>query len=234
MRTGRIAALLAIGAVLTGCGAVGQTGSTRTDRPVLEGAITAVRLDSDGGSLTVRTGAPALERTLRYRGTAPTAPTHRIEGGTLLLNSCGYNCAVDYVLTVPEGLPISGRTAGGALSLTGVGRVDLETSNGDVDVDGAGAVRVHTNSGAITGRNLRGAVDASTSNGAVELTLAQPQDVRATTTNGALTVTVPRGAYRITATTTNGDRDLRIPDDPAGTHRLDLTTTNGDVTVNPA
>ncbi|GAA1836881.1 hypothetical protein GCM10009836_14310 [Pseudonocardia ailaonensis] len=231
MRPGRFGLLLAIGALVAGCGVAG--GSTQTDRPALDATITAVRIDNDSGALTVRTGAPALERTLRFRGTAPTQPTHRIEGGTLVLGTCGYNCSVDYTVTVPAGLPVSGRTASGALSLTGVGRVDVETSSGAVEIDGADAVRVNTSNGAITGRGLRGTVDATTSNGRIELALTTAQDVRARTSNGAITLTVPRAAYRVVVSTTNGNRDLRIPDDPAGAHTLDLTTTNGAVTVAP-
>jgi len=225
----------ALTVLVAGCGVTGT--DTLSDRPALDGAITAVRIDNDSGAITVTggTGAPTLERTLRYRGSAPSGPTHRIEGGTLVLGGCGYNCGVDYVLRVPAGLPVSGRTSAGAISLTEVGKVDVETSSGAIELSGTDAVRAHTSNGAITGRGLRGGgIDATTSNGRIELTLAAAQDVRATTSNGAIDLTVPGGGYRVRTETTNGSQDVRVPNDPAGAHTLELVTSNGSVTVAPA
>jgi hypothetical protein len=234
MRFGGIvlfAAALAAATALTACGAPGT--STVQDRADLTGTITEVRIDNDAGGVTVTggPGSPSVERTVSYRGTPP-GPSHRVDGTTLVLAGCGYNCGAEYVVHLPAGIPVSGRTSSGAITLSGVGRVDVETSSGAVEIDGADRVRAHTSNGGITGRGL-GQVDASTSNGRIDLTLAEAADVTAQTSNGAITVTVPQSTYAIRTDTTNGDTDLHVPNDPAGAHTLDLRTSNGGITVRP-
>ncbi|MGI5170182.1 hypothetical protein ACQEU3_38100 [Spirillospora sp. CA-253888] len=73
-----------------------------------------------------------------------------------------------------------------------------------------------------------------TSNGAIRLAPAAAQNVRARTSNGQITVTVPAGRYRISARAENGDRNISVPNDPSAAHLLDLTTGNGDIAASPA
>ncbi|MFF9757875.1 hypothetical protein ACF1FC_34955, partial [Streptomyces sp. NPDC014344] len=58
-----------------------------------------------------------------------------------------------------------------------------------------------------------------------------PADIRAETSNGAVTLTVPEAAYRVSADTSNGSRAIDVPDDPKGKFTLDIRTSNGAVTV---
>lgn len=222
IRRGRsaVAGLLAAGlVVLGGCGALPR--STFEDESVVTEPVTSVRLDLGNGGVTLRGAADATEvsvhRSVRHRGSRPEDPTFEVTGDVLVLRGCGRNCGVDYTVDLPAGLPVSGETSNGAIRLSGVGEVDVRTSNGAIRLDGAS-----------------GPVVVGTDNGRVDITLDEPQDVRAETSNGAITLTVPDGTYQVSTHTGNGRVDNAIPDDPAGEHRLDLSAGNGAITVRTA
>ncbi|AJC57373.1 DUF4097 family beta strand repeat-containing protein [Streptomyces sp. 769] len=225
------AGVLALGA----CGLV--VGETFSDDATVSQKITSVRVDTSNGGVTVRGGqggdAVSVHRKVTYRGDRPTGPSHRVEGGTLVLGGCGDQCSVTYTVDLPGTVPVTGETTNGAVHLSKVASVRLTTSNGEIDLDGvSGAVDVHTSDGAITGKGLAGTgVKAETSNGAIDLTTTKPQDVRARTTNGAVAVTVPDARYQVSAETDNGAKKIGVHNDPAGRYRLDLNTSNGGIRV---
>ena len=72
---------------------------------------------------------------------------------------------------------------------------------------------------------------ATTSNGAIDLELGEPQDVEARTSNGAIDLTVPSDSYQVTTETSNGRTDIGVPNDSDGRFTLDLRTSNGSITV---
>lgn len=128
-------------------------------------------------------------------------------------------------------------------------RVDLRSTNGQVEVTGitAGA-RLATTNGEITGRGMRGEVRASTTNGSVELEFtALDQTVHASTTNGSVTVVVPSDAKAdVHAECTNGGIDVSglqldvegertrrrlVGRVNGGGPRIEVQTTNGAITV---
>ncbi|MEU7191095.1 DUF4097 family beta strand repeat-containing protein [Streptomyces sp. NPDC045369] len=236
-----LAAVALAGIAVSGIGACGlMDRSTYEDDAKLSADVKSVRLDSGSGGLTLR-GKKSLDtvsvhRKLRYRGERPEKASHRVENGVLVLGDCGRNCSVHYTVVVPAGLPVTGETASGAVSLSEVGPVRVTTSSGAVNLNGVtGAVDVRTSNGRIHGRGLKGdGIQARTSNGAVDLVAESPQNVLAETSNGAISLTVPGGPhhrYRIAAEADNGHKSLGIPNDPAGAYRLDLTTANGALTV---
>ena len=228
------AGVLAAAAAVAGCG-VG-VGQTTRDRAALEGPVTEIRIDNQAGGVTVLgDGGASLEREVTYRGSAPTGPSHRVEGGVLVLGGCGDQCAVEYTVHVPAGLPVTGSTQAGSLRLTQVGHVDVETRAGEVTLDGVtGPARAHVGSGSITGRALRdGDVLAETENGDVQLALATPATVRVDTHRGNVTVAVPQATYRVTVHTDLGETSVRVPNEPSADHALDLRTEVGDVVVAP-
>jgi len=210
------AAAVALGGALAGCGLLPT--SEFEDSATVSETVRSVRLDLGDGSVTLRgrDGGTdvALLRTVEYRGARPGA-THRVEDGVLVLAGCGRNCAVTYEVDLPAGLPVTGGTSNGAVTLSRVGAVDVHTSNGRIEGTDLGG----------------GGVTVETSNGAVELATSVAQDIRVRTSNGDVTVTVPAGAYRVATYTNNGDRDVAVTDDPSAAHSLDLRTSNGDITV---
>ncbi|MGW7490932.1 DUF4097 family beta strand repeat-containing protein [Streptomyces sp. NPDC054786] len=234
-----IVAMSAIGSVgISACGLL--PGKTFRDDAVVSKKITAVRLDSTSGGLTVHGGKGggkvSVHRSVTYHGDRPKGATHRVEDGVLVLTGCGKNCSVDYTVELPAGIPVSGETSSGSVDLTEVGPVKVTTSSGTIDLDGvAGTVDARTSNGRITGRGLSGKrIAAETSNGAIDLTPALAQSVRAKTSNGGITLRLPKGPYRVAAETSNGAKHIGVAQDPAGRFHLDLTTSNGDITARPA
>ncbi|WP_350348107.1 DUF4097 family beta strand repeat-containing protein [Agromyces sp. G08B096] len=209
-----------------------------SDGATVDERVDGIRIDAPQGSVTIRGGADAtaitIERTVRYRGTEREIPaSHEVLGGELVLGGCGRHCTVEYVVDVPAGLDVEGRTSNGSIELSAVGDVDVETDNGRIELDGvAGSVAAQTSNGRVIGRALAGGpIEVATSNGGVQLELETAQDVRATTSNGAIDLAVPDASYRVRTDTSNGGIDVGVPDDPDGEFTLDLRTSNGSITV---
>lgn len=153
-----------------------------------------------------------------------------IDGSTKGLN-IRTSRRINYVVKVPKTIAVT-----------------LESSNGDISVTGlTGAFRASASNGRIIGMDLGGSAHASTSNGVVELTMAAvTADVTAETTNGKVTVTVPRDTNaNLSARVTNGEishdnLDLQVTE--TSRRRLDgrlgtggpsirVETTNGAVRI---
>lgn len=230
-------------AVLAGACAVGGCSllppQSVSDTTTLDQPVTAIKLDGRSGRVHVRGQAGlskvTVERTVRYHDGSPNLNTYRVDGGVLALTGeCGSNCDVDYDVTGPAGLPVSGEASNGDVELLHVGAVDVATTSGGIELtDVTGTVKARTSNGEITGSGLRGggAVQATTSNGAVDLTFAEAADVTARTSNGAIKLAVPSASYRVSTTTGNGHRKIGVADEQNGKYRLDLTTDNGPIEV---
>ncbi|MFF7725555.1 DUF4097 family beta strand repeat-containing protein [Streptomyces sp. NPDC008001] len=207
------------------------------DDTALSQKITSVRLESGSGAVTLRgkNGATKvdLHRYVEYDGDRPEGATHRVENGVLVLGGCGDDCSVAYTVDLPAGIPVTGETSSGAVTLSRTGAVQVATSSGAIDLnDISGTVAIRSTSGAITGHGLKGGpVKAKSSSGAVELATSSPQDVRVEAESGAVTLTVPDAAYQVTTKSGSGGTDIGVTNDPSGPHRLDLTTSSGAITV---
>ncbi|MFE7135341.1 DUF4097 family beta strand repeat-containing protein [Streptomyces sp. NPDC057638] len=207
------------------------------DREALSGPISSVRIENGPGGVVLRgtrAGTPLqLRRTVEYKGDRPSGVSHRLTDGVLVLGGCGDRCSVRYRVDVPEGVPVSGETSGGAVALSRVGAVKVSTHTGGIALDGVlGAVDVRATNGRITGTRLYGReIAAETSNGSIDLAPAAPSDIRATSATGDITVTVPRAAYQVTAESKNGERRIDVAHEPLGAWRLGLDSGGGDVTV---
>jgi hypothetical protein len=209
-----------------------------SDTKTLDQSVTSIKLDGRSGGVEVRGQAGlskvTVDRTIKYTSGQPKTDTYRVDDGVLVLTGeCGDNCDVEYLVTVPAGLAVSGQTSTGHIELHNVGPVDVTATTGSIDlVDVVGPVKAHTSNGSIEGTGLRGgAVQANTSNGSIELTLATAADVQARSTNGAIKLAVPSDSYRVQTDTHNGHRKIGVTDDPSGKHTLDLNTDNGSIEV---
>ncbi|MEV5988299.1 DUF4097 family beta strand repeat-containing protein [Streptomyces sp. NPDC052051] len=220
---------------LSACSALGQ--KTFEDDAEVSGKVTSVRLDNEHGGVKVDASAHvstiSVHRKVDYRGDKPSGTSFHVEDGVLTLSGCGKDCGIDYTVKVPAGLPVTGGTSDGGLTLTGTGAVDVHTSNGQIAVtDATGPVKLRTSNGGVDVKGGKGGdIDTQTSNGEVTIRTAVPENIKARTSNGSLTVTAPPAKYRISADTSHGDKNMDFDNDPAGTYRLDLSTTNGDLTV---
>ncbi|MCX4419510.1 DUF4097 domain-containing protein [Streptomyces mirabilis] len=223
---------------LSSCSALSQ--KTFEDDAKVPQRITSIRLDNGNGDVKVDASADAstisVHRKVNYRGDKPSGTSFRARDGVLVLSGCGKNCGVDYIVKVPAGLPVTGGTSNGGLTLTDVGMVDVHTSNGEIAVTNAtGPVKLRTSNGDVDVKDVKGGgIDTQTSNGEVTIQTATPQDVKARTTSGNLTVTTPPAKYQISVSDSHGDKNVAFKNDPSGTYRLDLSTTSGDLTVKSA
>ncbi|MCS0605206.1 DUF4097 domain-containing protein [Streptomyces sp. LP11] len=235
LATMALAALALVG--LSACSALDH--ETFQDDAKAPGKVTAIRIDNDNGGVRLETSAGvstvSVHRRVHYRGDKPSGTSFSVHEGVLTLADCGKDCDVDYVVKAPAGLPVTGSTSDGDLELTGAGPVDVRTSNGEITVSGAkGPVKLRTTNGNIDVKDVKGGIDARTSDGELTVRTATAQNIKARTTNGDLTVTAPPAPYRITASTSYGDKNVAFKNDPAGTYRLELATTSGDLTLRPA
>jgi DUF4097 and DUF4098 domain-containing protein YvlB len=160
------------------------------------------------------------------------------------------NVAVTYRLRVPRRAALDLASVNGGLKVTGThGRSRLATTNGGVTVaDVEGDLELATVNGGIEVVRSAGALRAATTNGSIEAELtdlAAESDLRFETTNGRVSLRLPRDArLSVDAATTNGrvqsdfavdggrpgKRSLR-GDINGGGGRLYIRTVNGGVAI---
>ena len=181
-----------------------------------------------------------------YSGSKPTLTATTSGRQTQITGGCpnGWffsRCDVTLAIAIPAALDLDFEGTNGRITATGLtGELDLSTTNGSIQTTGTrGDLSLHTSNGSIRAGDIGSAdVEATTTNGAIELDFARPPaDVEARTTNGAVTVRVPVDGvtYAIDAATVNGNVNTdTVPSDTASRRTITLETTNGAVTVEPA
>src|SRR5690606_31233541 len=99
----------------------------------------------------------------------------------------------------------------------------------------SGDLQASTDNGRVEATGLRSAaVSARSHNGRVSLTFAEaPQVVDATTSNGRVEIVVPDDAtpYLVDIDTDHGSTDVGVRTDPTSDRRIHGRSHNGDVTV---
>lgn len=214
-----------VGIALIGAGVAIATGwwwpSTAEAREDVREEINAVEIDTDSGDVRIRAAdveTTTVNQRFRYTWSAPDN-AFTVDGGTLLLGDCGWNCTVDYDVVVPLGTTVRGEVNAGDITLDGVAGVDVNTNSGDIAVRNVGDVKA--------------AIKTVANSGDIELRLDAPADVSAEANSGDIRLTVPRAAYRVTGASNSGDRTIEVPTDPSSRHVLELETNSGDVVVRP-
>ncbi|HEX7182000.1 MAG TPA: DUF4097 family beta strand repeat-containing protein [Thermoanaerobaculia bacterium] len=163
------------------------------------------------------------------------------------LSGSSYDAGVTYRIRVPRSVTLDAGTVNGGIKLTGTrGKAELETVNGTIQIEGAqGSFDLETTNGAIQVARTAGGVRASTTNGSIDVRLtevAAGEDLSFATTNGSVTLQLPRNARAsVDAAATNGrvSSDFEV-DGESGKHRLEgdinggggrlrIRTTNGSV-----
>jgi hypothetical protein len=130
-----------------------------------------------------------------------------------LLRGDNRSYGVTYNVRVPRGAIVEADNVNGGIRLAGTrGTGRLETTNGGIEVEGtSGALVLSSTNGGIKVARAQGAVKASTTNGSIqaELTsLPADRDLGFSSTNGGITVRLPRDArLSVDAATTNGGID---------------------------
>jgi DUF4097 and DUF4098 domain-containing protein YvlB len=139
-----------------------------------------------------------------------------------------WNTEQDIQVTVPKNYSVNVRTSGGSVDLQNtVGVASLKSSGGDLSAKiVSGTVELRTSGGSIHGDSIRGDVDANTSGGDVRL-----QDIdgkiRGRSSGGSLRFALTGANRGISAITSGGDIELKLPPGTKGT--LDASTSGGNV-----
>lgn len=207
-----------------------------SDGTTITEEFTRVRFTNDSGNMNITTGEESsLSRTIYYEDDKP-GPTHRVENGTLILESCPTrDCYIDYEVVVPEGTTVDGEFNSGNVEISGVAGVNLKASSGDVTVERTdGPVNVDASSGNIELIDIGGAARAEADSGNVTISLSAPNDVRARVSSGNVEVTVPSAAYRVNTQVDSGHVESAIDDDDSAGHSLDLVADSGNITISKA
>ncbi|WP_170156264.1 DUF4097 family beta strand repeat-containing protein [Umezawaea tangerina] len=119
---------------------------------------------------------------------------------------------------------VNGTNIGGAFTgKIGSGNVVLSDVRGEVQVVNA--------SGDVRAEKVDGNISAEASSGNVVVELAKPHNVKADSSSGDVTVTVPNAAYRVSVDSGSGDKKIDVKNDPAGQFELTLSAGSGDLTL---
>ncbi|CAM06369.1 putative adhesin [Saccharopolyspora erythraea NRRL 2338] len=247
------AALVLLGGAALAWGQIGGREQTRT---VPVDGVSAVELIGGAGSVEVRY-APGARGEVQERISSSWGGGDsrlRVDGGRLVLDTdCGWNCSVDYQVTLPAPVPVTGELGSGDLEVAGMASVDARLGSGGADVrDVAGAVSVETGSGSVSLAGLGGDVDVRTGSGGVDgrdlrggrfraelgsgtaaAELTAPQEVDVRTSSGGIELEVPQGAYRVRADTGSGGEEIGVTQDPNAPRSLELSTGSGSIQVVP-
>lgn len=215
---------------LTGCG-IRIVKHESLDDYVITERFTSVRARSDSGDVTVRYQQGLTETTLRRKAehtktTKPNGPTHRLEGSSLVLDSCGDDCDANYEVLVPSPeITVVGNIGSGDVRVEGLVSVDFETGSGEIDLlDIAGDVKAKSGSGHLRATRVGGALTADMGSGRIELNAVNGKVL-------ALT-----GSGRIEATALSGDvvadaSSGRVEVTMAEPRSVRVNSGSGDVTV---
>lgn len=130
------------------------------------------------------------------------------------------------------GRPISGDGVSFEIKIPSARGVNLETSNGSIQLSGlAGVGRLESSNGAIRVENHDGSIDAETSNGSIELSGVSGK-IDAESSNGQVVIRGGRSAVR--AETSNAAIDVQLAKENPGPVRLDTSNGNVRLVVGPS
>jgi hypothetical protein len=220
--------LLAAGVALVGTLSVVSLAFVRHENRTMSftAAVHQIQVSLDNGNAVIHPAAPGSATVVRTRTTSAfRTPTHSesISDGVLTVNgSCtgGWviadTCSVDVDIAVAVGTTVRADSDNGNVAVTGIdGPVVISSSNGDLRVSRAGgSVSMNTDNGDVNADRLTGGtVTGHSDNGDVHLRFtAAPGRVSATSSNGDIRVEVPnvQHGYRVQASTSNGDRSVTV------------------------
>ncbi|MCI0688150.1 MAG: DUF4097 domain-containing protein [Sporichthyaceae bacterium] len=252
MRPGQrlaVAVLGTAGAVVAlGACDLGERQRFEADAVVSE-KIDLVRIEGGSGQVSITTGSgssTAIHTLVEYRGERPTTPAHRVDNGDLVLSTdCGRNCSVNYRVTVPAGVSVTGRIGSGDIDLAGVAGVEVESGSGTISVEGVrGSVRAEAGSGDVTARGITGNVELSTGSGTITVTEvsgtvtvdADSGDINARELTGNIEAHTGSGTIDVrlaspaSVTADAGSEDISVTV-PEGSYRVLASADSGDRTV---
>lgn len=226
------------------------------EQPV-EGPVSRVEVETSSGFVHIR-GVPGAKLTVTGRisayarsaekarelaGRIAQAPPVERSGEVLYVGrqlhqelSFAEGISVDYELTVPPELGAVIDTSSGDVEVDGLqGAVQVDSSSGDVSLSRVGSAKVDSSSGDVVLKEIRGDIDVDTSSGDVKIRASPGPRTRwiVDTSSGDVTLAVDsHSAFRLHATTSSGDVKTDLPIRVRGT--VDSDELHGDIGEGPS
>jgi DUF4097 and DUF4098 domain-containing protein YvlB len=233
-----LAVALVVSGALAGCrsggdgdvrvqgGGTGGDVKTESASYTVDGGVRTISLEGRVGNIAVRAkdGPISVTERARYADTKPLT-SHDQNGDTLELReqSCPYRkpnalCQVDWDITAPAGTVLELETGVGNIKVAGTGgKLIARAATGDVNADDLAS----------------GDVSATSSTGSVELAFTRvPDEVSADASVGDVRITLPGDvAYATRVSTSVGDKQVEVRQDPTSSHRVRAKSSVGDVEI---
>ncbi|MGZ3141716.1 DUF4097 family beta strand repeat-containing protein [Lentzea chajnantorensis] len=232
---------------LTGCG-IRIVKYEFSDDYVVAETFTSVRARNGSGDVTIRyqeglTGTKVHRRVEHAKNNKPGGTTHRVEGDTLVLDTCGDNCEANYEVLVPAaGIRVVGDVGSGDAVVEGLASVEYATGSGDITtLDISGDVKVNTGSGNFRATRVGGTVTADLGSGHIELNTVKGKllavtrsgDIDGSSLSGEVIADASSGRVElimaeprsVRVNSGSGDVDVRVP---GGPYRITGVSGSGD------
>ncbi len=227
MRSGDRLAIENINGPITVTQGTGRTMSVMVTKTVKRGDGNLVKaiMEETGGTVRVCT---------IYLNRDPNRSTCRGDNSVSQRRGDRFEVEMSYEVRVPSGVALEVESVNGNVSVRGVDTpASVETVNGTIDFDGAGAHNLETVNGRVTASFTRadwtGTVSIETVNGAVSLTLPSnlSAELRGETVNGAIDV----GDFQVTVSGRWGPKEFRGTVGGGGSRVISIETVNGSITL---
>jgi DUF4097 and DUF4098 domain-containing protein YvlB len=252
MRTALVALLAgAVLTVLTSCGIRIMKYEFEDDQVVAE-KFTSVRALTGSGDVSIRyqqglTETKIHRKVEHAKDNKPSGVSHRVEGTTLVLDTCGNNCEINYQILVPSAdISVVGEIGSGDVNFDGLASVDFQTGSGRVNVrDISGDVKVKTGSGDFAATRVGGTVTGDLGSGRIKLDAIKGKslvhtssgDIEGTALENEVVADADSGrvdlrltvAKSVTVNTGSGDVTVRLP---GGPYKVSGTSGSGDRSIN--
>lgn len=227
-KVGLVLPLLAV-LGLSGCGFgvhFGDYKNELTSDTTVSGPVKVVDIHADDGRLTIRPGGPAvrIHRVVHYQDHTP-HPGQRLDSGRLTFTRDCSRCSIDYELTVPASITVRARADSGRIDVTGVAAADASNDSGSVTVRSVkGAVQVHSDSGRVTVDGVGGPLVLTTDSGSIHATRLAAAAVRARSDSGRVELAFAAAPTDVNATTGSSSLHVMVP---GGPYNVDADTDTG-------
>jgi hypothetical protein len=213
----------------------------RTIRTTIDEPIRAIDIEATG-SVTVRggDGRTVMIRERVSDGLHRPARSMTVDRGVLTIRGTCVQfpatfCSDDFELRVPGAVAVRIRSRGAAVDNVR-GGVDVRSDGDDISLQRvAGAVRLSSHGGTITGTALEAtSVETASYGGDTTLSfLVAPRRVAVTSYGGDIFVGLPEGplAYRVDASANGGSTDTAVRTDPSSSRIVRADSYGGDIDI---
>ena len=138
---------------------------------------------------------------------------------------------IDYDVTVPASAQVQVVVNSGSIAASGISGISIDTGSGSLDVENVqGPVNIHTDSGDITARNLKGQMVMEAGSGSIRVNGVDGQ-LKATTSSGDVTVRQATLSGQSALKTNSGSVSFEGALDPKGTYQMATNSGNINLTL---